>query len=162
MSFPRLTVTLSSAADQTLLELKGAAGIPQRTKDRAEAIRLTHRGWRTEQIAEYQNCQVATVRKAIHRWQDNGLYGLWDLPRAGRPPRWSSADIEYLVEKIERSEETFNSRQLAAELEEARAIKLSRRQLRRVLKKKTIAGSGLGTAIASNKTRTSDRKNKPS
>ena len=100
------------------------------------------------------------VRKAFHRWQDDGLYGLWDLPRAGRTPKWSSADMEYLVEKIEHSEETFNSRQLAAALEEARSVKLSRRQLRRVLKKKTIAGSELGTAIVSNRTRTSDRKSK--
>ncbi|MEM9505661.1 MAG: helix-turn-helix domain-containing protein [Cyanobacteria bacterium P01_E01_bin.43] len=99
-------------------------------------LRLNHRGWRTEQIADYLNCQVATVRKAIHRWQQDGLYGLWDSPRPGRPVTWSIADIEHLTEKIETSAETFNSRQLAQELEEARAVKLSRRHLRRVLKKK--------------------------
>lgn len=160
MPAPRLKVTLTPAADQTLLELRGAVGIPQRTKDRAEALRLNHRGWTTEQIAAYLGCQIATVRQTIHRWQDRGLYGLWDLPRKGRSPRWSAADIDYLVEKIETSPETFNSRQLAVELEEARSVKLSRRHLRRVLKKKGIDGNALGKAIGSNKTRSSDLENK--
>lgn len=136
MSSPRLQVTLSPAADQTLLELRDAAKVPKRTKARAEVIRLSHRGWTTEQIADYQGCQVATVRKAIHRWQDNGLYGLWDLPRSGRRVKWSAADIEYIVDKLESSPETFNSRQLVEELEEARSVTLSRRHLRRILKKK--------------------------
>ena len=136
MSATRLKVTLSPAADQTLLELRNADGVPKRTKERAEVIRLSHRGWTTEQIADYQGRQVATVRKAIHRWRHSGLYGLWDLPRAGRQVTWSSADLEHLVNKIESSSETFNSRQLAQELEEARSVTLSRRHLRRILKKK--------------------------
>lgn len=136
MSAPRLQVKLTPAADKTLLELRSAPGIPSRTRDRAEMLRLNHRGWKTEEIADYLDCQVATVRKAIHRWQQDGLYGLWDSPRSGRPVTWSTADIEHLIEKIETSAETFNSRQLAQELEEARSVKLSRRQLRRVLKKK--------------------------
>jgi len=137
MSSPRLQVTLTPAADQTLQEVRKAESVPQRTKDRAEVLRLNHRGWTTEQIAEYQGSQVATVRKTIHRWQEKGLYGLWDLPRTGRPLTWTPADMEHLVEKIATSPETFNSRQLAAELEEARSVKLSRRHLRRVLKKKS-------------------------
>ena len=136
MSATRLQVTLSPAADQTLLELRKAAVVPNRTKERAEVIRLSHRGWKTEQIAEYQGRRVATVRKAIHRWQRSGLYGLWDLPRSGRRVKWSAEDLEHLVNKIESSPETFNSRQLAQELEKARSVTLSRRHLRRLLKKK--------------------------
>ncbi|MEL6555603.1 MAG: hypothetical protein AAFQ63_19400 [Cyanobacteria bacterium J06621_11] len=55
-------------------------------------------------------------------------------PRAGRRAKWSAGDMAYLVDKIESSPETFNSRQLAQALEEARSVKLSRRHLRRRLK----------------------------
>jgi len=93
MSTPPLRVELSSEEDRTLQELRAAPGVPQRTKDRAEALRLSHRGWIPHQIAEYLGWQVATARRAIHRWQQDGLYGLWDSPRSGRRPQCSMAVI---------------------------------------------------------------------
>ena len=135
MSRPRLQVHLSAAADQTLLELRKAPDIPQRTKDRAEVLRLNYRGWKTEQIAEYFGWQVATVRQTIHRWQDYGLYGLWDAPRSGRPCKWSPSDMVYLETLIETTESTLNSRQLVAALTAHQGVTLSRRHLCRLLKK---------------------------
>lgn len=77
MSTPTLRVELSTEEDRTLQELRVVSGVPQRTKDRAEALRLSHRGWTPHQIAEYLGWQVATARTAIHRWQRAGLCGLW-------------------------------------------------------------------------------------
>ncbi|MFM7426385.1 MAG: helix-turn-helix domain-containing protein [Elainella sp.] len=112
MTRPRLQVTLSAEEDRTLLEMRTATTVPQRTQDRAQALRLSHRGWTTEQIADYFDWQVETVRQAIHRWQDKGLGGLWDAPGRGRRPCWSEADIEHLEQALQQ-EQTYNSRQLA-------------------------------------------------
>lgn len=152
MTRPRLQVTLSQTEDETLLEVRKATTIPQRTKDRAEMLRLNHRGWTTAQIAEYFDCQVATVRKAIYRWQSNGLYGLWDLPRSGRPRKWTEADLVYLEETIEQTPETLNSRHLTHRLKTKRQVELSRRHLCYLLKKRAIDGNAPATAINGFKT----------
>lgn len=162
MSTPRLQVTLSSDEDRTLFELRRSDTIPQRTKDRATALRLNHRGWTTEQIAEYLGWQIATVRQTIHRWRDQGLGGLWDSPRQGRPRCWDEEDMAYVESTIEESSTTINSRQLVNQLDQTRAVSLSRRHLRRVLKKRGIAGNAHGTATKASKTQSSEPPSKQS
>ena len=162
MSTPRLQVTLSAEEDRTLFELRRAETIPQRTKDRATALRLNHRGWTTEQIAEYLDWRVATVRQTIHRWRDQGLGGLWDSPREGRPRRWEEADMAYVETTIEESTTTVNSGQVVNKLEQERKVTLSRRHLRRVLKKRAVAGNGHGTATRVSKPQSSEAPRKQS
>nr|WP_228021966.1 helix-turn-helix domain-containing protein [Romeria gracilis] len=136
MSTPPLRIELSPDEDRTLQDLRAAAGISQRTKDRAEALRLSHRGWTPNQIAEYLGWQVATARQAIHRWQQAGLGGLWDRPRSGRPARCTAEILSALEQHLSVEALTVNSRQLAEHLAEVHGISLSRGQLRRMLKKK--------------------------
>lgn len=136
MPTPLLRVELSPDEDRTLQDLRVAPGIPQRTKDRAEALRLSHRGWTPHQIAEYLGWRVATARRAIHRWQRQGLYGLWDIPRSGRPSRCSSAVITALAHHVSAEARTVNSHHLVEHLADVHGITLSRSHLRRLLKKK--------------------------
>lgn len=150
MSRTRLQVVLSDAEDHQLYELRDAAGIPKRTKQRAEMLRLSHRGWTTEQIAEYLACRVETVRRTIHRWQRAGVAGLWDAARSGRPAGWQASDFA-LVEAHLQGPGTFNSRQIVELLESECNVHLSRRHVSRLLKKKGIAGSALGKATDVNK-----------
>ena len=136
MSPPGLRIQLSAEEDKTLHELAQACTVPRRTRERAEVLRLNHRGWTTQQIAEYLDWRVATVRTAIYRWRDQGLMGLWDQPRSGRPPRLNDGDWAHLRHCLENEEQTYTSAQLVEELEKRRGVYLSRRQLRRLLKKK--------------------------
>jgi transposase len=136
MSTPPLRVELSSEEDRTLQDLRVAPGVPQRTKDRAEVLRLSHRGWTPHQISEYLGWQVATARTAIHRWQQDGLYGLWDSPRSGRRSQCSMTVMTTLEKFLSAEERTVNSRQLVEHLAEVHGIHLSRGHLRRLLKKK--------------------------
>lgn len=160
MSTPRLQITLNPEEDRTLFELRRADTVPQRTKDRATGLRLNHRGWTAEQIAEYLDWQVATVRQTIHRWQEQGLGGLWDRPREGRPRCWEEEDMAYVETTLKASATTVDSRQLVSQLEQARSVTLSRRHLRRVLKKRAIAGNAPDTAIRASKTRSSEPPSK--
>ena len=135
MSRPGLRIQLSAEEDKTLHELAQASTVPRRTRERAEALRLNHRGWKTSEIAEYLDWRVATVRQAIYRWRDQGLMGLWDQSRSGRPSCLSDEDWAHLHHCLDQDEQTYTSRQLVEELNQ-RGVSLSRRQLRRLLKKK--------------------------
>lgn len=55
-------LVLSPEEDQTLSELRVAATVPQRTRDRAHMLRLNAQGWTVLAIAEVFECQENTVR----------------------------------------------------------------------------------------------------
>jgi transposase len=152
MTRPRLQVSLSAEADSTLLEMSEVSRIGRRPRQRAAMLRLSHRGWTTEAIAEYFDCRVETVREAIYRWRAGGIVKLWDAPRGGRPPQWSASDMDYLEAQLSQPR-SLNSRQLLALLASERQVTLSRRHLSRLLKKKGTVGSAPAPAIATNKTR---------
>ena len=151
MSRTRLQVNLTDAEDHQLYELREDATVPARTKRRAEMLRLNHRGWPTEKIAEYLECQRDTVRRAIHRWQQSGIEGLWDAPRQGRPLKWQAGDFAVVEERL-CDPGTFNSRQVVELLATERDVHLSRRHVSRLLKKRGTAGSAPGKVINASKT----------
>lgn len=103
---------------------------------------LNARGWKNNQIAEYLDWTQRTVRQTIHRWQEQGLAGLWDAPpRLGRQPLWQEADLVYLEESLQQEPRTYNSKQLAEKLWRERQVQLSPDRIRRVLKKRGRFGS---------------------
>ena len=132
----RLRVFLNAEENRTLFELRTATTVPQRVKDRAEVIRLSHQGMYVEKIASFFNWNVRTIRETLHRWQQQGLGGLWDAPRPGPQKRWQSSDIEYLESCLRQEQRTYNSQQLAQKLENDRKVNLSADHLRRILKKR--------------------------
>jgi len=132
----RIRVLLNPEEDRTLFELRTATTVPQRVKDRAEALRLSAHGWYVEKIAVYFSWTPQTVREAIHRWNANGLGGLWEAEGRGGKPKWQEADIAYLEQCLEQEPRTYNSQQLAQKLERDRQVRLSPDRIRRVLKKR--------------------------
>lgn len=69
--------------DRTLLELRVAANVPHRVRERAHILRLNAQGWTVQVIAGIFECHEHTVRATIRRWQTNGLGGLWEAPGRG-------------------------------------------------------------------------------
>lgn len=132
----RLRVFLNSEENRTLFELRTATTVPQRVKDRAAVIRLRHQGMFVEKIAAFFDWHVRPVRETLHRWQRQGLGGLWDAPRPGPQPRWQEADIEDLEACLREEPRTDNSEQLADQLEAERNVHLSGDHLRRLLPKR--------------------------
>jgi transposase len=155
-----IRASLNEEEDRTLKELRVATTVPQRTKDRAHMVRLNAQGWNTAQLAEIFECCEHTVRASLKRWQTLGLGGLWDAPGRGDKPRWSEADLQYLEQCLEQEPRTYNSRQLAQTLREQRQVQLSPDRIRRLLKKRAIAGSGPGTVKNTSKTRLPKRSSK--
>ena len=139
-----LKIHLKPSEEQDLLELITNPKIPQRTRERVEALRLSARGWKVSEIANHLNCAANTVRQTIYRWLSRGVEGLFDAPRTGRKPVWQDEDIKYLEDCLEKEERTYNSRQLVEKLKKERAIEISRDRLRKILKKKIGDGKGQG------------------
>lgn len=136
MSSPPLRVFLTSEQERTLFELSKAENVPQRTKDRASALRLSSMGWKVGKIAIYLKWGKSTVRSAIYRWKNLGLMGLWDAPRSGRKRKWQPENIEKITTKLDKEQRTYNTRQLLEILATLNGVYISERQLRRILKKK--------------------------
>jgi transposase len=132
----RLRIFLNTAEERTLFELRTATTVPQRVKDRAEVVRLSHQGLYVEKIAAFFKWNERTVRETLQRWQRQGLGGLWDAPRPGARQRWQAEDMEYLEACLRADPHTYNSQQLAQKLETERNVKLSADHLRQVLKKR--------------------------
>lgn len=132
----RLRVFLTVEENRTLFELRTSTTVPQRVKDRAEVIRLSHQGMYVEKIAAFFDWHLRTVRETLQRWQRYGLGGLWDAPRPGPQRRWQEADIEYLESCLREDPRTYNSEQLAAKLAAERDVHLSADHLRRILQKR--------------------------
>ena len=150
-----LYVTLSVQEDQQLFELKDAANVPKRTRIRAEMLRLSHRGWKTDKIAEYLGCRASMVRRAIHQWKASGLGGLNDRHRSGRPQKWIEADFAYVEKQLSSEAKTFNTRQIRELLGQERQVHLTQRQISRVMKKRGIGGRGQEPVKRKNKTKSS-------
>lgn len=111
----RLRVFLTREPDQKLFK-RLTENVPQKVKDRAEVIRLNAHGWYVEKIAAHFHSSVQTVRQVLHKWNRDGLEGLWEQPGRGGKPRWSEEDMVFLEECLEKEARTYNSRQLSEKL----------------------------------------------
>jgi len=131
-----LRTVLSPEEDHTLMELRLAQTVPQRTQDRAHMLRLNAQGWNVPAIADMFDCHPHTVRATLRRWETGGLSGLWEAPGRGAKPKWQAADLEYIETCLAEDDRTYNSVQLAQKLKTERAVDLSSDRLRVLLKKK--------------------------
>jgi transposase len=130
-----LRVTLTTEENQTLQELEVASQVPRRTKQRATALRLNAKGWKIKAIAEYLEWAESTVRRTIHRWEHNGLVGLWEAEGRGKKPSWTKEDWRALEQWL-KEPRSISSRQLSQRLARERQVFLGAEQVRRILKKK--------------------------
>jgi len=69
----------------------------------AQIIVRSWDGGRVEEIAKELDCSPQTVRRQLHRFDLEGVEGLGDHPRAGRPRRLSIADDSRLIALVRQS-----------------------------------------------------------
>ena len=155
----RLRVFLTREQDKTLLNLR-TRDLPQKVKDRAEVIRLNSHGWYVEKIAAHFDWTPQTIREILHKWEKQGIEGLWELPGRGCKPKCGEEDIVFLEECLKKEPRTYNSVQLAQKLESERQIQLSPDRLRRVLKKRGSFGNEQELVTKKNKTPKTEKLNK--
>lgn len=83
-------ITLSAAERHRLKQLARSHTTPYQLVMRARIARLAAAGLSNARIAQRLNVKVDTVRKWRGRFATDRLDGLTDLPRSGRPPRFTA------------------------------------------------------------------------
>jgi transposase len=86
-------VTVTSVVRRVLTRRARGQKTPYRDKVRAQIVLLAARGWPNTQIAEELGITVDTVRTWRGRFAAEGLAGLVDRARSGRPSRFSAVQV---------------------------------------------------------------------
>lgn len=75
--------------DEALKQIEGAMRDDPRAEvvRRATAIHALHLGHKPGQVAEMMKAGKSTVTRWQRRWRTEGIEGLADQPRSGRPPK---------------------------------------------------------------------------
>ena len=112
-------------------------------RQRAIAIRLLHLGQKPEAVAEQQMVSLPTIYNWHKLWREQGIEGLANRPKTGRPSKATEAYCQKLEEMLEKEPAEYGYRfaiwtsdRLRAHLEKETGILLSEGRFRALLKKR--------------------------
>lgn len=112
-----------------------------RVSDRIRMVLLASRGYSFAQIAAIFECEEATVKRWVERYQQEGESGLQDRPRSGRPRKAGAVARSALCQAVEQTPAQLGYRfgywttgMLAAHLAQRVGISLSAATVRRLLR----------------------------
>ncbi len=128
----RFVQPLSDAEVQSLRDASKNASKPAQRR-RAHGILLSHKGYTINQISEILDVQRDTVTRWLNAWQRDGLDGLADKARAGRPSVYDDQDRERLQALV--AETPHQIRALQARMAEETGKPVSLSTVQRALKK---------------------------
>jgi transposase len=123
---PPIRVVLTPAQAADLDRLLRAGTTEHRVRERARMVRAVAAGATIPQAAAALGRHPQTVRQAVKRFLAEGVPGLADRPRAGRPPRLAAADLAAVEARLDEDAATgaraWTLPQLAAWLAEERGV----------------------------------------
>jgi len=111
-----------------------------RVRNRSQAILLSFQKYPIDEIARICQVHRTTVSIWIDNWNEFGSQGLEDGERTGRPPILTVEEQEKACSTALKNPK-FPHRQLS-EIKRETGKEISRYTLKRLVKKKTIFGSG--------------------
>ena len=113
-----------------------------RTFRRAQAVRAVVTGQRLQTVSDTLHFTYSALRKWVYRFAHQGVRGLVDRPRSGRPPKVTCELERYLNHLVDQDPLEHGSlysqwrcRDLATVLARETGIPLGRESVRGVLKK---------------------------
>ena len=126
-----------SALDTVLKQTKEA-----RVFRRAQAVREVVKGTRLQTVSDTLAFTYSALSKWVHRFANEGIQGLVDRPRSGRPPK-VTCELEMHLDRLVAQDplhhgslySQWSCRALAAVLAQQTGIQLGRESVRGVLKK---------------------------
>jgi transposase len=111
---------------------------------RAQAVREVVKGKRLQTVSDTLVFTYSALRKWVHRFANQGLQGLLDRPRSGRPPKVTCELEQHLNRLVDQdplqhgaSHSQWNCRELATVLAQQTGVQIGRESVRCVLKKTT-------------------------
>ncbi len=123
--------------------------------DRARAILMTYQGQTAEQIADVLIVRAQSVRRWRIRFARQGVEGLKDKPRSGRPPLKREAALSVVPEKLQSVNQSLTCPRLVQDVQKQTGVTLTANYMSLILKKGVGPTGDLATASII------DRINKP-
>src|SRR5262245_22078921 len=68
---------------------------------RAQAVRNVVKGQRLQTVSDTLSFTYSALRKWVHRFASQGVQGLVDRPRSGRPPKMTCELEQYLTRLVD-------------------------------------------------------------
>lgn len=130
----RLRFVSLTPDQQRLLNEAYQYGEKRALRRRAHAILLNHKGHTINQIRDIIGVRRDTVSTWLSQWEADGIEGLQDKPREGRPHLLSESDFAVLEQLVE--EYPHQLPVLHAKFQEHTGNVVSQDTLRRALKKR--------------------------
>ena len=113
---------------------------------RAQAVREVVQGHRLQTVSDALHFLYSALRKWVHRFEHQGIQGLVDRPRPGRPPKVTCALAKHLDRLVDEDplphgslHSQWSCQELATVLARQTGVPVSRESVREVLKKTRIA-----------------------
>src|SRR5437870_4042903 len=110
---------------------------------RAQAVRDVVKGQRLQHVSDSLHFTYSALRKWVHRFANQGVQGLVDRPRPGRPPKVTCALAHHLDRLVDQdplqhgsNHSQWSCQELATVLARQSGVQLSRESVRDVLKKR--------------------------
>jgi transposase len=111
---------------------------------RAQAVREVVKGQRLQMVSDTLHFTYSALRKWVHRFAQQGVQGLTDRPRPGRPPKATCALAHRLDRLVDQDplqhgalHSQWSCQELATVLARQTGVQVSRESVREVLKKTT-------------------------
>ena len=112
-----------------------------RCRKRAHAILLSAKGYKIPQISQVLEIERRAVSRWIDEWEAQGVLGLYDSPRSGRPPIFTPAETALLPKIVDKEPRQLKKAQV--EIEKITGKYASCYTLKRLLKKSVTSGNAV-------------------
>ena len=89
---------LTKEEDTTLEQLLHARKVPAGKLKRAQIIWLASQSLATPEIAKQLKVSERMVRNRLHRFNEQGLLGLEEAPRSGRPMTYTPEEVSSIIQ----------------------------------------------------------------
>lgn len=83
-----------------------------RCRQRAQAILLSVRGFTIEALWSILDVRRDAISGWIDRWEEEGLLGLYDRPRAGRPRIYTEVEVNLLKTLVDEEPRQIKTAQI--------------------------------------------------
>ncbi len=122
-----------TAEDREILRHLRDEGQTRRIRQRAHAVLLSEKGHSVNQLAATFEVARDTVRDWLDNWERNGVEGLDDKPRTGKPPTLTPEEQEKAVELLNDNPRSIEF--VLQEIERLMNKKISANTLRRIARR---------------------------
>lgn len=144
------------------LQIGFETGSSKRFRIRCQGILLSHDGYKIKQLMDMYKVSRDTIRSWFNRWESQGIVGLVDKTKSGRPPKLrleNENHVELVKNKVAKERQKLDK--VRAELEQDLGINMSRRTLQRFLKSAVFDGDAFAYALKNDETHgNTDQKQK--